>query len=186
MKKFINNFRLHCKFDPKSGFTLIELLAVLAITGIVGTVIFGVLSSTFRGANKSDSISTIQQNGNLVMSQMTRMIRYASDLQSPATCYTGTSSPVTSSSITILNADSYSTTFSCDTSAGTIASNGATLLNPQAVTMTACTFSCTQLNTYDSPTISISFTLNKKNSNSLAENNSPITFTSSVNLRNVR
>lgn len=168
------------------GFTLVELLVVLAISGVAGTIILAALSSTFRGATKSDSISTIQQNGNFVMAQITRSVRYASDLQSPTTCYTGTESPVVSSSITVLNSDNFPTTFACDTSNGSIASNGANLLNAQAVAVTACSFTCSQSSPYSSPTISISFTLNKKNGNTMTENNSPITFTSSVNLRNVQ
>ncbi|CAN5179702.1 hypothetical protein BH09PAT1_BH09PAT1_7740 [soil metagenome] len=169
------------------GFTLVELLVVLAITGVAGTVLFASLSSTFRGTNKSDSIATLQQNGNFVMAQMSRMVRFASDLQSPNTCYTGSGSPLAPvTSISILNSDNLPTTFAFDTSSGTIASNGANLLNSNAVIGTACSFTCSQTSPYQSPTMSISFTLNKKNTNSLVENNSPITFPSSVNMVNVK
>jgi hypothetical protein len=117
---------------------------------------------------------------------MTRMVRYAIALQSPASCYSGpTPTPVVSSSITVLNLDNNSTTFACDTTAGTIASNSANMLNSQAVAVTACSFSCFQANPYDSPTMTISFTLNKKNANGLVENNSPIDFQTSITLRNV-
>lgn len=178
--------RLKISLKMRAGFTLVELLVVLAITGVAGTVILGALSSTFRGANKSDSISTIQQNGNFVMAQLSRTIRYAANLQSPTSCYTGSSIPVTLSSITILNSDNNQTTFACDLSSGSIASNGANLLNAQSVAMTACSFSCSQPTPYNAPTVTISFTLNKRNQNSLVENNSPITFTTSVNMRNVK
>lgn len=174
------------KNNLQKGFTLVELLVVLALSGVAGTIILVSLSNTFRNASKSDSVSTIQQNGNFVMSQLTRMIRFASDLQLPTSCYTGSSTPVASTSITILNQDNLPTTFACDTGNGSIASNGANLLNSQAVTVTACTFSCIQTSPYDSPTMTVSFTLNKKNGNSAVENNSPIVFTSSVNMRNAR
>lgn len=171
----------------QSGFSLVEMLAVLAITGVVGTLMFQTLSSTLRGANKSGSIATIQQNGNFVLSQMTRMIRYSIALESPDTCYSGpTPTPVVSTSITIRNVDNNTTTFSCDTGTGSIASNSANMLNNAAVAVTACSFSCFQANPYDSPTMTVSFTLNKKNSNNLVENNSPATFQTTVLLRNVQ
>lgn len=177
------------KFRVQSGFTLVEILAVLAITGIVGTLMFQTLSSTLRSANKSSSIATIQQNGNFVLSQMSRMIRYSIALESPETCYLGSSptpTPVVSNSITIKNVDNNSTTFSCDIASGLLASNSASMLNNQEVAVTACSFSCIQANPSTSPTIDISFTLNKKNSNNLVENNSPLTFHTSVVLRNVK
>ncbi len=171
----------------QSGFTLVEMLAVLAITGVVGTLMFQTLSSTLRSANKSDSIATIQQNGNFVLSQMTRMIRYSVSLESPDTCYSGpTPIPVVSESITVRNVDNNTTTFSCDTTTGIIASNSANMLNDSAVAVTSCSFSCFQANPYDSPTMTISFTLNKKNGNNLVENNSPTIFQTSVILRNVQ
>jgi len=171
----------------QSGFTLVEMLAVLAITGLVGTLMFQTLSSTLRGANKSDSIATIQQNGNFALSQMSRMIRYSVSLESPDSCYSGpTPTPMESNSITIRNVDNNTTTFSCDTSSGAIASNSANMLNSSAVAVTACSFSCVQASPHDSPTMTISFTLNKKNGNDLVENNSPIHFQTSVVLRNVQ
>lgn len=175
------------KLSQFSGFTLIELLAVIAITGVVGSMMFGILFSTLQGANKSESLGIIQQNGNSVLAQITRMVRYSTDIQSPASCYTApTPTPVQLSSITILNGDNYVTTFSCDLSAGTIASNGADLLDPSDVKVTACSFSCTQLTPYDEPTMTVSFTLGKKNSNNLVENNSSQQFQTSITLRNIR
>lgn len=171
----------------RAGFTLVELLAVIAITGVVGTMMFGVLFTTLRGADKSESVGKLQENGNFALSQMSRMVRFAQELQYPDTCYQSTSpAPVITSSITILNADNYSTTFACDIAAGTIASNSATLLDPATVSMTACSFSCTQATPYDAPSLTISFTLNKKDSNAFVENNSPVQFQTTVILRNVR
>jgi prepilin-type N-terminal cleavage/methylation domain-containing protein len=185
-KWFKKKFFRSNKNQFQSGFTLVEMLAVLAITGVVGTLMFQTLSSTLRGANKSDSIATIQQNGNFALSQMSRMVRYAVQLESPTSCYSGpTPAPVVSSSITILNLDNHSTTFSCDTSSGSFASNSANMLNTQAVAVTACSFSCYQANPYDSPTMTISFTLNKKNANNLVENNSPVNFQTSITMRNI-
>ncbi|MEK7605958.1 MAG: type II secretion system protein [Patescibacteria group bacterium] len=177
----------HSKFSQFSGFTLIELLAVIAITGVVGSMMFGILFSTLQGANKSESLGIIQQNGNFALGQITKMVRYSTDILDPTTCYTApTPTPVQQSSISILNVDNNITTFSCDLGAGTIASNGAALLDPNDVKVTACSFSCTQLTPYDQPTMTVSFTLGKKNSNNLVENNSSQQFQTSITLRNIR
>lgn len=174
-------FTCHC------GFTLVELLAVISITGVVGTIMFGILFATLQGANKSESLSAIQQNGNFVITQMSRMIRFASAIEDPPSCYTGpTPTPVSQTSLTIRNNDNKTTVFSCDLESGTIASNGATLLDPTTVAVTDCSFTCQQNTPNDFPTVTITFTLNKKNNNSFAENNSPIQFQTSVTLRNVR
>jgi len=175
------------KSKISAGFTLVELLAVIAITGVVGTMMFGILFTTLKGADKSESAGTLQENGNFALSQMSRMVRFALDLQSPASCYQSSSSaPIVTSSITILNADNQPTIFACDLTAGTIASNSATLLDPSQVVVTACSFSCAQATPYDAPALTISFTLNKKNTNALVENNSPTNFQTTVILRNVR
>lgn len=171
----------------QAGFTLIELLAVISIMGVVGTLMFGILFTTLQGANKSQSVSTIQQNGDFVLGQISRMLRFASGLENPATCYTQlTPTPVQQTSITILNNDNNTTTFSCDLASGTIASNGAALLDPSTVAVTACSFTCQQNTPNDFPTFTITFTLNKKNNNNLVENSSPIIFSTSVTLRNIR
>ncbi|MBI5044479.1 MAG: type II secretion system protein [Candidatus Levybacteria bacterium] len=169
------------------GFTLVELLAVIAITGVVGTLMFGILFTTLRGASKSDSMGTIQKNGDFVMSQISRTIRFASALDTPSTCYTApTPTPVVNSSITVLDGSNRKTTYACDTTAGTISSNSAVLLDPNEVVVTACSFSCQQLTPNDFPTFTIVITLNKKDNNSLSENNSALTFQTSVTMRNVR
>jgi len=179
--KKLTSFRL------RSGFTLVELLAVITITGVVSTLMFGILFTTLKGADKSESVSKLQENGNFALSQMSRMARYAIKLQDPDTCYSGVSgSPVTSSEITILNADNRSTTFACDETAGTISSNSANLLDSSTVSMTECSFSCSQATAYDLPSLTISFTLNKQGTNALVENNSPVQFQTTVTLRNVR
>lgn len=171
----------------KAGFTLVELLAVITITGVVSTLMFGILFTTLKGADKSESVSKLQENGNFALSQMSRMVRYAIKLSDPATCYSlASSSAITTSEITILNADNRSTTFACDQTAGTISSNSANLLDSTTVSMTDCSFSCSQATAYDLPSLTISFTLNKKGSNTLVENNSPVEFQTTVTLRNVR
>ncbi|HVZ58758.1 MAG TPA: type II secretion system protein [Patescibacteria group bacterium] len=169
------------------GFTLVELLAVIAITGVIGSLMFGILFATLQGANKSTSLDDISQNGNFVLAQIARVVRYSNSLTDPATCYSGpTPIPVTQSSITVVASDNLPTTFACDTSGGAIASNGANLLDPNQVVVTACSFTCTQNTAFDSPSITINFTLGKKGANNLVENSSTRSFQTSVTLRNIR
>jgi len=186
-KSKIENRKSKITRQMRAGFTLVELLAVMAVTGIVGVLMFGILFTTLKGADKSESVGKLQENGNFALSQMSRMVRYAIKLQDPSTCYSAaSSSAITSSSITILNADNRSTTFACDPAAGTISSNSANLLDSTTVAMTDCSFSCSQTTAYDLPSLTIFFTLNKKGTNSLVENNSPVQFQTTVTLRNVR
>jgi prepilin-type N-terminal cleavage/methylation domain-containing protein len=169
------------------GYTLIEILAVIVVFGVVGTMVFGILTTTLQSSNKTEGVTTVQQNGNYVLSLMTRMIRYSKRITYPTSCYPGpTPTPIDNTSIAIENLDGNITTFSCDgLPSGTIASNGASLLDTQSVAVTACTFSCNQTTPYDVPSVTIDFTLNKKNSNNLVENNSPIQFQTTVTLRNL-
>lgn len=62
------------------GFTLVETLIGLAIIGVVGTVIFGVLNRTFQSNSKTIAISTIKQNGQNAITQIDQMIRGADSL----------------------------------------------------------------------------------------------------------
>lgn len=175
------------KSQKSRGYTLIEILAVIAIFGVVGTIVFSILTTSLQSSNKSEGLITIQQNGNEALSLMSRMIRYSKRITSPASCYSGpTPTPVSNTSMTIENLDGNSTTFSCNgLPTGTIASNGASLLDTQAVAVTSCSFSCTQTTVYDIPSVTISFILNKRNSNTLVENNSPVSFQTTVTLRNL-
>lgn len=170
-----------------SGYTLIEILAVIVVFGIVGTIVFGILTTTLQTSNKSEGVTTVQQNGNYVLSLMSRMIRYSKRITMPTSCYSGpTPTPVADTAMTIENLDGNTTTFSCDgLPSGTIASNGASLLDTQSVAVTKCSFSCSQTTPYDVPSVTIDFTLNKRNSNNLVENNSPIQFQTTVTLRNL-
>lgn len=168
------------------GFTLIEMLAVMIVLISVGGIIFGVLFTSLRGSTRATVLTDVQDNGDYALSEMSRVIRFSQAVVSPESCVVGpTLAPVATSSVTLQNIDKSLITYTCSNeNGGTLASNGATLVDPQIVEVTACEFTCSQNSIYESPTIGISFSLNKKNATNLLENNAPLTFQTSVTLRN--
>ncbi len=169
----------------QQGFTLVELLAVMIVLITVGGLIFGVLYASLRGSNRATILTDVQENGDYVLTEMGRVIRFAQAVEDPASCIPGpTPSPTTFTSITIRNADQTRITYSCDDATDTIASNGASLLDTQKVELTACSFTCSQNSVYETPTIGISFSLNKRDATSAIDNNAPLTFQTTVTLRN--
>ncbi|MBI2020280.1 type II secretion system protein [Candidatus Daviesbacteria bacterium] len=65
------------KFKVRSskGFTLVEMLVVIAVLGVIGSLILAIFTSTLRGSNKSQIISIIKQNGQSVLETMDKTIR---------------------------------------------------------------------------------------------------------------
>lgn len=189
-----------------NGYTLIELLAVIIIIVVVGSIIVGILTYSLRGGNRSSNVEDLRQNGNYALSQMTKMIAYAKTFEGVSTgaldgngnmiydtnCIptnppapTPTPTPTQYSYIKILSFDGGETVFSCDSGlTPTISSNSASMLDTTLVTVSFCSFTCTQTNLTFPPTININFTLSKKNSGSFSESNFSIPFNTSVTLRN--
>lgn len=161
------------------GFTLIELLTVIGILSIIGAIVVSVLSLTLRGTKKSDLLEVARQNGDTALSQMVKNVRYAKSLNTPSSCVPAT----TTQSVTITSlSDNAQTTLSC--SGGTVSSNSASLIDTTTLTVSACSFVCTQTTVYDPPTITIKYTLAPKSSGSFSETNFLLPFQSSVTMRN--
>ncbi|HZE86945.1 MAG TPA: type II secretion system protein [Methylomirabilota bacterium] len=169
-------------FRKQKGFSLIELLVSMAVFASVTTVIITVLFVSFRAGKKSDVLISLKQNGDATLAQMVKSIRYAKSLDAPAACTT----PVTQASITITSiSDAKQTIFSCPAGASTsITSNSASLIDTNAVSVSGCSFTCSQATTNDPPTITIQFTLGAKNTTSFVETTGSIPFQTSVTLRN--
>lgn len=64
----------------KKGFTLVELLVVIAILAIAGAFILTIFTSSLRGSNKSQIVSTIKQNGQSVLDSMDKTIRNSDNI----------------------------------------------------------------------------------------------------------
>lgn len=183
----------------QQGFTLVELLAVMAVIVIIGSIMGGILISSLRGATKAEEIVNTRQNGDYVLSQMAKTIRFATFTSMTTTANTSVSScvaprvgggtptptPVPYAAITVKTLEDKQITYSC--TATNIASNSANLLDDSAVQLTSCSFTCKQLNEKDPPTIGISFSLSQKNSNiNFFENSASGTFQTSVTMRNTQ
>jgi prepilin-type N-terminal cleavage/methylation domain-containing protein len=171
--------RLGRQLPAKSGFTLIELLTVIAILSVIGGIAVSVIMITLRTTKKTDLLETARENGGSALTQMVKSIRFAQSLDTPATCVP--SQTVNAITITSLS-DHAQTTYSC--AGGTIASNGASLIDTTSLQATACSFVCAQATTNDPPTITIQFTLSPQQSNGFEENNFTLPFQTSVTVRN--
>lgn len=178
------------KFNNK-GYTLIELLAVILVMIAVGTVIMSILVAALRGGNKSQTTNEVRESGNYVISQMSKMITFAKNLDGLSTdgvsydtsCVLSGSpapTPVPYQYIKITSFDGGITTFSC--SGGKISSGSSSMTSPN-LTVTNCTFICSQPNASIPPTIDISFTLNE-NKGSFTEKQASIPFETSITIRN--
>jgi type II secretory pathway pseudopilin PulG len=165
-----------------TGFTLLEVLISIGVFVAVGSIIITVLFTSFRATKKSEVLVSLKQNGDSVLSQIVRNIRYAQSLDNPPACV----APVTQSSITITSlSDNAQTTFSCPAGAATsISSNSASLLDTSTITVSGCSFTCTQPTLSDPPTITVQFTLSAKNTNSFSDSTGKIPFQTAVTLRN--
>jgi type II secretory pathway pseudopilin PulG len=186
MKKFLN----------KKGYTLIELLAVMIVMVSVGGIITSILVSALRGGNKTNVSTLVRQNGNYAIFQIARMIAFSRSFDGVSvdgTTYaencvpvvppdpTPTPTPPEYQYIKITSFDGGQTIFSCENN--TIASNGASLIDSSTLTVTNCSFMCSQRTLSSPPSMDISFTL-QRTTGGLFEAQSTIPFNTSVTLRN--
>jgi prepilin-type N-terminal cleavage/methylation domain-containing protein len=174
--------RKKTKNKQSTGFTLLEVLISIGVFAAISSIIVTVLFISFRASKKSEVVVSLKQNGDSVLSQIVKSIRYAQSLDNPVSCTT----PVTRSSITITSIlDNAQTTFSCPVGAATsISSNSAALLDSSIVAVSACSFTCSQPTINDPPTITVEFTLSARNTTNFVETTGAIPFQTAVTLRN--
>lgn len=171
-----------------AGFTLIELLAVMVVFIAVGSIIMSILVGVLRGNNKTNAMNLVRSNGEYAISQVSRAIRGAATLYPTFSCGSIVT-PTATSAMTLAFPGGSIATYSCMDSLGntTIASNGASLLETSAITVTSCQFTCGQSSSSDYPVIGIDFFLKAKGSSSFVEQQasaSAVEFETSVVMRN--
>lgn len=182
LKSLLTSYFLRLTSRESKGFTLVEMLTVVAIFVVVGGIAMAILVTSFRTGHKTDIITLAQQNGNYALSQMAKTLRNARGIVSPFPCVT----EVSSSTITVITPDNQQVTYAC--LSNTIASNGASLLDTNSVTLVSCSFVCSQFSKSDLPIISVAFSLQQQAGGNLAEQktgSSPVQFQTSVVIRNI-
>lgn len=187
-----NNF-ISILSKSDAGYTLVELLAVLIILVSVGVVITAILVTSLRGGNKSNTTNDVRQNGNYIISQMSKMIAYSKSFDGVSItgatdsyvkdCTAVNSPPGTAYKyIKTTSFDGGTTVFSC--TGDTIASNGANLIDINTLSVSSCNFYCIQENKISPVSINVTFTLSKKNPGFFAENQTIIPFDTTITPRN--
>lgn len=190
--------------NSTDGFTLIELLAVMIIMIAIGLVVAVILVSSLRGSSKTTVINELRQSGSYPINQMSKMIGFAKSFNgvsvdgtdgtyitdcTEASVGQNTPTPVPQdyNYVKITLFDDSNIIFSCQGSSPdiTIASNGASLINTDQISVDSCSFSCTQSYITQSPVIGIHFSLSKKTSSTFAEQSFSIPFDTTVSIRNL-
>lgn len=170
--------------NKNKGFTLVELLIAIFITVSIGSIIFSIFLTSLRSSKKSSSVSRVRENGNGAIMQMSRMIQFAQEVNSPCNGSSQTS-------IIITGQDGEQTTYTLNSSGG-IASQSGTRIYQLIDTSFAAVdasapfnFTCSRTDISMPPTVGITFRLRDAQVSSFAEDEVLIPFRTSVTLRNL-
>jgi type II secretory pathway pseudopilin PulG len=186
-------------YKLSKGFTLVEILASVIVLFAVGSIIAGIISSSLRGANKTNTIENLRQNGNYALNQISKDIQYAQSFDGETTGFSNNNgetysifcpvspgpTPVpfltTYKLISIQSANGIRKYF-CDSRELLV--DGNSLIDLSQIKILDCSFTCIQSKSTDVPIIKIKFELAPSNTNGLVENSGSIVFETSVTLRN--
>jgi type II secretory pathway pseudopilin PulG len=189
------------------GFTLVELLASVIVLVAIGSVIAGIISSSLRGANKTNTIENIRQNGNYALAQISKDIEYALPFDGKKTglirknsededvydtscilALSPTPIPVTQYSAIAVESPIKITgvvgsprkIIRYDCNGSVFAANYIPLIDTTettSISLKNCSIACTQYKATDVPIIKISFSIEPKNLSILSENNAQSSIT---------
>ena len=183
----------------KKGFTLVELLISIALMTIIGTVTVAMISTVLRSSKNTTLAGDIRQSGNYVTEQISDTVRYATDFKlgiganpldtTDSSTYTRDCSTTITSHYLALTTNNDEKVFYCDSTANAIDFREATsasyspLIDTSTVSVTNCSFTCSQASAGAPPTISISFTASHPGN--FSENNVSMPFSTSTLMRNI-
>jgi prepilin-type N-terminal cleavage/methylation domain-containing protein len=173
------------------GFTFIELLVSMSIILLVGSLILVVFFMSLRGAEKSQHLLTLRQNGNFALTQMVKSVRLAKGFPEGTLCDGTTALP----SISIISAtDLTITTYACTEAEpgsefATIASRSASgdetqLLDGSTVKTNGCSFTCGTQGPFQTPYLRINFSLIPAAADPQQSDTSSLPFSSTIILKN--
>lgn len=182
-------FTMRKILNSANGFTLIEMLAVIFVLSTIGVLVAAIITSSLRGTSKTNTITSVRQNGFFAIAQTTKVIQNAKKLNDPYPCIappSPTPALPPSSSISITSSDGVTTEIACNSgSPPTIALNNQSLLDTETVSLLTCSLTCSQAGVNDPPIIGISFTLIQKRETDFFEQTASIPFQTSVVMRNL-
>ena len=162
------------------GYTLLEVMVATAVIGVLAVVATNLFFSVSRGGNKVSVTAEVNQNGEVALGTLERLIRNA---YSVASVCTG----VAANSLTVVDRYGRNIVFSCENvgqDTGYIASNSARLTS-ENVAVSACSFTCNPDSDGFKPAIiDIDFSLRQASSNAITGETEAQTFSTSVSLRN--
>lgn len=154
------------------AFSLIEILVVISIFAVIGILATRSLYQTLRSARKSDSLVRVRENVNYAMGVIERQIRTAESVNCAS---------VTSLNLPYIAGDGVSTFFNCTLGANGRIASGSAILTSTDVSITSCTFTCTQT-VNNPPSVNISVTAEDKTSTGVEKGS--VTSQTEILLRN--
>lgn len=178
------------------GFTLVELLIAAILIVVVSTVTTSIITTSLRSASKTTLSSTIRQSGSYITEQIVDFVRYATQFNGVKALSTDAYTTYCANPATQYHYLSLTTStntqviFYCGASVSPsvtppIASNGASLIDTTAISVSNCYFTCSQTSNSSPPIIGIYFTLSQAGSSNFSENNVSLPFSDSAFMRNV-
>ncbi len=166
-----------------AGFTLIEMLVVGLVVGILGAIATTSLISLLRGANKTEIIKEIKQNGDYALFAIEVNLRNSTGIISPC-------DGSTTNYIQFTNPDSTITEISCTGNPSRIrqrtlpSSAGEFLTNTSVNADCSQFFTCNKDSVSGSTTVNIKLTLTQAAAESEIDTSSSQFFVTQVTLRN--
>jgi len=163
-----------------AGFTLIEIILVIAILGVLGTFVGGVLLQSYRSSLTTTNLNEIRQNGNFVMRVIEADIRNAKEIDQGSGCGIPPPSPPDPNKLVLKDSTGALVTFDRGTTpapAFVYKNTTTSHLTSNKVNVTTLSFTC-EVGTFPQK-VSISLTLSDYPGGTLT-----LPFVSTVALRN--
>lgn len=138
-----------------NGFSLVEMLIVVVIFAVIGILLSQTIILTLQTTKRSDTSARVRENVDFVLSVIDRQLHSASSVTSGCT---GTPS----AQVTYTDINGQVGSFACINAGpdGYVSSAGAQITSTQ-ISVTDCTFTCTQLT--GAPYINVNISARDKN-----------------------
>jgi prepilin-type N-terminal cleavage/methylation domain-containing protein len=147
-----NNYNNKGSIVNQHAFSLIEMLVVISIFAAIGILSIQAVSLTLKSSRKSESLVRVRENVNYSLAVIERQLRNSESITSTCTGTPSTSLSYTTTEGTV-------SSFTCITpgTSGYIASGSARLTSTD-ISVTACSFTCTQTDASKPPVVKLSVT----------------------------